>query len=122
MRPAEFSEQATGQLVPIPGGWAFVPRRLPPDLAASWRLTSLLDEATTSLARLAGQALLVANRSLLIRPVRTREAVDSNEIEGTHTHIYDVLLHQEAGPPRDARQVTNQMEVLRYLETTALGE
>lgn len=117
MRREEFTPDAPGQLVPIPDGWAFVPAPLPPDIPPSWELVQASERAGRALGELLGQARLVANDALIMGPLLTREAVESNRIEGTHTLIEEVLLQRAAGPPRDAEKAVSNLEVLRYIET-----
>ncbi len=77
VKAAEFTAGSPGQLVRIPGGHAFLPNVLPPHVDVSWELASKLERATRSLARLDGQASLIQNRTLIVRPLLTREAVES---------------------------------------------
>lgn len=121
VRSDEFTESAPGRLVPIGGGFAFVPAPLPPRIEPSWEVMRQVDAATRALARLAGQARILPNPDLLVRPLLTREAVESNRIEGTHTLVADVLVQQAAGPPRDPRRAADNLEVIRYIETARLA-
>lgn len=122
MRREEFRADCPGELVQISDGWAFVPEGLPPTVELSWELASSLDRATQSLARLDGQASLIQNRALVMRPLETREAVESARLEGTHTHIAGVLLQQAAGPSGDPIEASNNQEVINYLCASARGE
>lgn len=121
MRREEFESDLAGTLVPIPGGVAFLPAPLPPGFEPTWALGSALEGAMQALASVAGISVLLPNRELLIRPLLTREAVESNRLEGTQTRIEEVLLEQAAGPPPDPGRAARQLEVQRYLDATALG-
>ena len=96
MEPTEFSRQAPGRLVDLLGTFAFVPDNLPPPIEIPIEVWKANDSARGKLGELAGQARVVSNLAYIIRPLALREAVLSNKIEGTHTHIADVLK-QEAG-------------------------
>ncbi len=122
MVPEEFQDGFPGQLVSIPGGVAFVPALLPPRIDSSWELSAIVESAVRSLSRLDGQASLIRNQTLLIRPLLTREAVESARLEGTHTHIEGVLAQRAGGAPRDAAEDLNNREVLNYLTASSHGE
>lgn len=121
VKPSEFTEAAPGKLVTIENGWAFVPDRLGPKPPMTWDLAALLDAASRRLGELVGQARLINNEQLVMGPLLTREAVESNRIEGTHTLIEEVLLQRSAGPPRDRERAEANLEVLRYVETLHKG-
>lgn len=122
MRADEFSAAAPGRLLPITNGVAFLPDPLPPELASTWQLTGLLDEASRSISALTGQASFIPNLDLLLRPLLLREAMESARLEGTHTQIAEVLLHEAAGPPKDTERALDNLEVIRYQEALHLGE
>lgn len=117
MRASEFTADAPGDLITIPGGMAYLPKPLPPELALNWDLMGANDRASRALGELTGQARIVANDALILGPLLTREAVESNRIEGTHTVVDEVLLQRAAGPPRDHVRANENLEVLRYMET-----
>lgn len=118
VRKEEFQANAPGHLVSIgEDEYSFVPDDLPPSLASSWRLLNLNERANRALGELVGQARLVANETLVVGPLLTREAVDSNRIEGTYTLVEDVLLQRATGPARDEERAASNTEVLRYMET-----
>lgn len=122
MKAEDFSPAAPGRLLPILNGVAFLPDPLPPELVSTWELTSLLDDASRSISALAGRASLIPNLDLLLRPLLFREAMESARLEGTHTQMADVLLHEVAGPPKDAERALDNLEVIRYQEALRLGE
>src|SRR5690348_3125174 len=108
----EFQREAPGQLVTIPGGHAFIPNRLPPQIESGWDLVRELDGATRCLARLDGLAALIQNKALVTRPLLTREAMESARLEGTHTHIAGVLRQEAGEGPSDPTEASNNREVL----------
>lgn len=122
MRREEFTDAAPGTLVPLGDAVAFLPDPAPPVLAPSWDLARKVDFATASLASLVGQSIAVSNHQLLMRALLAREAVDSNRIEGTHTHIVDVLRQEALGPPSDGEKAARNGEVLRSMDATVYGE
>ena len=122
MQAKEFTTNAPGQLIPVDKGVAFLPNDLPPALPPSWELANLLDEATSSLATFVGQAVAVSNHRLLVRALLARDAVESNRIEGTQTHIQDVLTQEAVGPPKNAERAQRNFEVLRSMDAATRGE
>jgi len=122
MRREEFSHVCPGELVAITGGYAFVPNPLPPVLEVDWDLARDLDRAGRSLAKLDGQASLVQNKALIVRPLATREAIQSARLEGTHTQVAEVLLQESAGPAKDPTEASNNQEVINYLRASTMGE
>src|SRR5438105_3734111 len=122
VRQEEFTDRSTGQLIKITDGVAFVPDFLPPHIEADWQLTERLDQAARALARLDGQASIIQNKVPILRPLLTREAVESARLEGTHTHIAGVLLQQAGGQPKDPAEATNNLEVLNYVSASESGE
>lgn len=122
MRIEEFTDVAPGRLIPVPGGHAFLPDPLPPRLEATWGLARRLEVASAALAELVGQARSIGNWSLVLGPLVAREAVESARIEGTRTHVEDVVLHKAVGPPRDRQRALDNLEAIRYEQALALGE
>jgi Fic family protein len=122
MKRGEFKDGAPGQLVDVEDGCAFVPDSLPPTIQSDWRLIEKLDDATHALAKLDGQAVDLKNRWLAMRPLLTREAVESARLEGTHTHVAGVLLQEAGEGPDNPEEATSNREVLNYLDAAADGE
>lgn len=121
MRRTDFSSQAPGQLVPAAdGAEAFVPAGLRPEVELSWDLLRAIDDARAVISELTGQARLIKNIDLVIRPLARREAVLSSRIEGTRTEVRDLLLSEAAGeaPEED----TDIYEVFNYLATIDLAQ
>lgn len=115
----EFSPPQEQWLVDISGGIAFVPPVLPPDLALPRSLVLKDGDARGALGELVGQARRM-EASLLVAPLRRREAVLSNVIEGTYTQVADVLLGEAAGVTPDSPSETT--EVIRTVEAIELGQ
>lgn len=125
MDPSDFTAATPGEVVSIGGlGHAFVPAPLPPDWAFPARLWPLLGEVKERIGVLEGLGRRLPNPAILLRPLRTREAVLSSRLEGTVTTARDVLLFElEGGPERpdptetearnDQREVTNYAAALR---------
>jgi len=116
---SEFIGAQAESLVTIPGGWAFVPPPLPPELTISRELLRKEGEARHAVGELLGIARRT-DPALLIAPLRRREAVLSNEIEGTYTQVEDVLLGEATGTLESATPGT--VEVVRTLEAIQLGQ
>ena len=120
MDPSAFRDSPSGRLVWAPGQyWAFVPHPLPPDLAWTPKLVSVLSEADRALGELSGLGLLLPNPRLLIRPFVRREAVLSSRIEGTQSSLSDLYAYEAvrttlAEVPSDVREVYNYVRALEY--------
>jgi hypothetical protein len=121
MHREDFSPLSPGVLVPSIGdALAFLPNGLPPEITISRDLLMATEEARAAVAELTGQARLIRNINLIIRPLARREAVLSSRIEGTRTEIRELIL-QEAGP-EPAAEDTDVHEVLNYLATIDLAQ
>jgi Fic family protein len=122
MEREQFTPTAPGELVLLPayGTWSFVPARLPPELALSRELLQAVEAARGAVGELVGQARLVANVELIIRALSRREAVLSSRLEGTHTQMLDILVHEATAP---AVEPTDQdlAEGLNLLSTIDLA-
>ncbi len=118
MNTAKLKNSPCGHLVPTDEGqWAFVPDPLPRQLELSSSSVYLLDEASRSVATLAGIGETLPNPHLLIRPFLHREAVLSSRIEGTQASISDLFLFEASGArrdPGDAREVANKQESFNF--------
>ena len=101
-----------GRLVPTVGGMAFVPLPLPPRFAWSDPVVQQLSRAERMIGRLQGVLRDVDNPKMLIRPLQTREAVMSSQIEGTQATLQDMYRDRagaEAGPD-DPRRDTERLK------------
>ena len=117
MDPAAFTDGMPGRLVRLsPGGWAFVPDPLPPQLHFSTDLVNELSHADRALSRLAGIGQTLPNPHLLINPFLRREAILSSTIEGTITTATQLVLFETTptSGTSAAREVANYVGALEY--------
>ena len=121
MRKSDLHPSLRAIAVPVPGHsgcYAVVP----PDLAFFPIDSPLLPLANREMQVLA-DAITAAPRyaELLIHMLNRREAVDSSQIEGTHTEFDELLLHEiEAGTP-DAVPDADADLTLNYVHAYMLG-
>ena len=113
-----LSDSPCGKDVPIGDGQlAFIPNPLPYELSMSSELVLLLDDASRSVATLAGVGETVPNPQTIAQPFIRREAVLSSRIEGTNASLSDALEY-EVGARRqsrsDAWEVVNYVNALEY--------
>lgn len=105
MERSQFGDAIPGQLVRIAHGdlgAAFLPDALPPTWSFPDELVPLLMEANVALARLDGVGLALPNAELLLRPLQTREAIDSSTIEGTVVTPGQLLFYElDPSEPKD---------------------
>lgn len=95
MNRDDFTEQASGRLVPSPQGYlAFVPHPLPPKLEFDMGLALALSRADAALSELSGLGSQLPNPHLLISPYSRREAVLSSRIEGTKASLSELLIDE----------------------------
>lgn len=120
MRLEDFGERAQGELVEVQGGAAFLPWRLPPRLDATWELAETVERTRAAIAELSACLGQMQAPEMLLHSLRSREAVLSSRIEGTITHVRDVLL-AEAAPLPSARASTDTREVLNYIVALERG-
>jgi Fic family protein len=126
MDPKDFTENMTGQLVPVPNGppdvrVAFVPNPLPPKWDWPGSLWPLLVEASKSLSSLDGTGKHLPNPEILLQPLQGREAQLSSQLEGTFTDPQQQVLFQadpsyptSSTDPKNAfREVFNYRKALR---------
>ncbi len=110
-----------GRYVTQPEGYrAFVPNPLPPDpeLQMDHELQTLLSNADRALGRLDGSIQTLPDPDLFVFMYVRKEAVLSNQIEGTMSSINDVLevearvMNPER--PRDVAEVLNYVGAMNY--------
>jgi Fic family protein len=124
---SRFTPAKTGELVPVRTDdgpdHAFVPAPLPPNWAFPPRLWPLLAEAREQLARLDEKGKTIQNPSLLLEPLRKREAVRSSSIEGTYTTAKELLLFELAPRTPTSRddKANDWLEVANYDKALRLG-
>lgn len=116
---AEFTEEQAKHLVRGERTWAFVPPPIPTDLELARALILKDGDARGAVGELVGEARRLET-SLLVAPLRRREAVLSNVIEGTYTQVEDVLLGEAAAESLDPEPETT--EVLRTVEAIEIGQ
>lgn len=119
-----FTEQKTGQVVPIKinadDDFAFVPNPLPPNWEFPVRLWPLLAEAREALASLNGIGRSLPDHSLLMTPLRRREALTSSALEGTYATPEQLVLFEigaqdtkaDSGKQNEWREVSNYHRAL----------
>lgn len=120
MNPADFTDKATGRLVPtLRNALAFVPAPLPPLLTLEG-LVPAIARAERLLGELSGLGRTLPNPLLLIRPFMRREAVSSSRIEGTVTTLSELFLFEakedaeKKADRTDAREVHNYVRALEH--------
>lgn len=126
MQESRFTDARTGELVPIftPGGkdWAFVPNPLPPNWEFPADLWPLLANAREELARLDEKGRTLGNPSLLMAPLRRREALRSSSLEGTYATPQELLLFELDPKPTKKKDSANAWrEVLNYDQSIRYG-
>lgn len=128
MQREDFTEKITGQLVPIgnsPPGLtvSFVPDPLPPKWGWPQALWKPLLEARSCLSSLDGTGRHLPNPEILMRPLQSREAHLSSQLEGTFTDPQQQILF-EADPkyPVSGRDPINAYrEVFNYRRALRMG-
>ncbi len=115
----DIKNSPSGDVVRVAHGcYAFVPHSLPPVLAWTDELVSLLSRADFVVGQLAYQTGKLPNPKVLMRPFVVREAVLSSRIEGTQTTLGQVLVDQAGyvseGRSRDMHEVKNYLDALDY--------
>ncbi len=121
MKKSDLHPSLRATAVPVPGHsgcYAVVP----PDPAYSPSDSPLLPLAHRELEVLADAIASAPHYAdLLIHMLNRREAVDSSQIEGTHTEFDELLLHElEAGTP-DAASDADAELTLNYVHAYMLG-
>lgn len=123
MKADDFAPDAPGSLAPIPGGFAFIPDPLPRTVDISAATWQLFDRARGALGEFMGESRRFTNQRLITGPLLTIEAIRSNEIEGTHTRLVDVLRQQSAAGMQGIEAPSPAIEaVLRYQSALEDGE
>jgi Fic family protein len=103
--------------MPSPASYiAFIPNRVPRELALDSDTVMRLSDADAALGRLAGSGRLLPDPHLLVNAYRTREAVSSSRIEGTQASVTEVFDATVTGETHrgDVREVVNYMEALDH--------
>jgi Fic family protein len=127
MDATKYSDGRTGELVSIriPAGpeIAFIPNSLPPTWTFPTRLIPKLIEARAALAKLDGIGRTIPDPELLLRPLKTREAITSSRIEGTYATAEELMLFELSdAEPKSARDPVNAWrEVSNYARALSRG-
>jgi len=121
MNREDYRERSAGRVVRTHTGyWAFIPAPLPPDIAWSPSILSILLEAERNLGRLASLGGELPLPDLLVQPFVRREAVLSSRIEGTHASLTD-LYSYEAKQLHLFEDLADAQEVHNYVEALNTG-
>ena len=122
MRKSDLHPSLRDSAMPVPGHsgcYAVVPPPVPTTLPVSSPLLPLAEREIQILSAAVEAAPDYAN--LLMHMLNRREAVDSSQIEGTHTEFDELLLHEiETGTP-DAVSDSDAEETLNYVRAYTLG-
>lgn len=124
---SEFTEHSPGELIAVSGirdaSHAFLPDRLPPKWLWPEALWPPLLAAHQELARLDGIGRHLPDPNLLLRPLQTREAQRSSQLEGTFTRPQQQMLFElEPALSRSgADDVNAYREVANYGQALRLG-
>ncbi len=117
MRKEDFTDRATGRLIPIieegHALMAFVPDKIPRNLTISNAIMRLAEQASLQLGRLFGAGEII---NPLLALFMRREAIASNAIEGTVTTARELYLFEaEESAIRERERGTERREVLNYV-------
>jgi len=116
VKAEDFAAEQRRFLVAISGGVAFVPPPAPRDLEAPRELARLEAEALRQIGRLEEVAAAFTVEQALF-PLRLREAQLSNEIEGTHTQVEELLTAVAAPRAASSAAVQEVLATAGALET-----
>lgn len=125
----KFKNNTPGRIVQIEGGHhAYVPNQLLPKWKFPDKLWPLLVQAREKLALLEGVGRTLPDPGLLLRPIQSREAIQSSRIEGTYASPRELLLFEmeprqstrDDDPANEWREVFNYQRALEYGTTTEL--
>lgn len=132
MNPSKFGPDSPGRLVRVTAQWgadySFLPNPLPPDWDFPQSLWPLLTEAVAEYYRLDGFCRTLPSPSLVINPLRSREAIASSEIEGTFSTPRELWLFElnpregtsEDDPVAQHHEVWNYFRAMEHGERTDL--
>lgn len=95
--------------------------RFPPrlDVAA---LMPLVGPATAAIARYDGKLAAAPNSSVLLSPLRRREAVLSSRIEGTQSTVEDVVSFEAGKKPKSEQEHQDNIEIINYTNAMTHAE
>lgn len=122
MRKSDLHPSLRGSAVPVPdhsGCYAVVPPPAPTSLPTSSPLIALAEREIQILSDAVGAAPNYAN--LLMHMLNRREAVDSSQIEGTHTQFDELLLHELDTDTQKAVRDPDADQTLNYVRAYTRG-
>jgi Fic family protein len=96
---------------------AYVPAKLPPDIAFDSEMIRLLSDADIALGRLAGITEILPNPDLFVAMYVRKEAVLSSQIEGIQCTLDEVLeaeVNEEGARTKDISEVVNYVDAMNY--------
>jgi Fic family protein len=111
-----FVKQLDGQEAYV----AFIPNALPPKpgIEIDEPLEEAIERASIALGRLDGITLLLPDPELFLYMFVRKEAVLSNQIEGTQSSLSDLLKYEHAATPgvpvEDVREASNYVKAMQH--------
>lgn len=132
MNASDFGPNSTGKVSAITPFWGgavcFDPDPLPPAWEFSTELWPLVNEANKQLMLLEGIGRTLPNPTLILRPLRDREAILSSRMEGTIATPRQLLLYEldpreaasEEDPRNMHREVANYAKALDFAMTSPM--
>ncbi|TWT85881.1 Adenosine monophosphate-protein transferase SoFic [Posidoniimonas polymericola] len=132
MNIKDFGKLAAGSISEITPFWGgkhcFDPEPLPPAWEFPTELWPLLNEAVAQLMLLEGVGRSLPNPTILLGPMRDREAILSSRMEGTFATPQQLLLYElepieastESDPRNQFREVANYVKALEHADSSSL--
>lgn len=97
--------------------------RFPPEDQLDWqRLLPLIGPATSALARYDGMLASMPNRSVLLAPLSTREAVLSSRIEGIQATMSEVLGFEAGDRAASPQRLSDIHEIINFRRAVRLAQ
>ncbi len=97
--------------------------RFPPEDQLDWqRLLPLIGPATSALARYDGMLASMPNRSVLLAPLSTREAVLSSRIEGIQATLSEVLGFEAGDRAASPQRLSDIHEIINCRRAVRLAQ
>lgn len=124
MRKSDLHPRLRATCVPVPeksGVWAVIPPDVPDfiDVPSCHTLMAMAARELDLLREIIGQNQAYAG--LLFHMLNRREAVDSSQIEGTHTSFDGLLIHEINDAAGEARPDHDAAMTLNYVRAFARG-
>lgn len=123
MRPADFGDDAPGDVESVDGIFSFRPDPLPPELESTHDLVTLHGNAMYALGRLADLEGWLDTPEIILSPLVHREATESSNIETTTRVTLSDLYRREAGevPGRTNTERADIAEASNYVRAITTG-